>query len=69
MAYDPKHEAYAADRPSEALTRVAADLAPELDRLIKDYLVSKPHTELERFLWDNKVSILRILQSVSGESS
>lgn len=50
------------------LARMAHEMAPELDRLINAYLNngqlqgSASHTELESFLWENKIGILRVLQ-------
>jgi hypothetical protein len=51
--------------------RIAADLAPRLDGLIDAYinggcvLGGAQHRALERFLWDNKVGVLRVLQSAA----
>lgn len=48
---------------------IAGELAPELDRLIISYidggalLGSAQHTQLEGFLWDHKVGVLRIMQA------
>ena len=50
---------------------IAADLAGDLDRLIDSVLHDeKPKfEELEDFLWDNKVGILRVLQHVAKGSA
>jgi hypothetical protein len=53
-----------------AVKQAAEEIAPDLDRLLHDWLSSDmilgtdPHYALERFLWDNKVGILRVLQAV-----
>lgn len=51
---------------SETTRQIAAELAPKLDELITAYLEdnkSAPYYRLRRFLHDNKVSILRVLEA------
>ena len=43
--------------------QIAADLAPRLDKALNNFLAGGTDTALRQFLWDNKVGILRILQS------
>lgn len=53
---------------TDPVVHIARELAPDLDRLIDAFLHNEmmlggPHyVELSRFLWDNKVGILRVLQ-------
>lgn len=51
----------------ETAQDLAIELAPELDALITAYLNTgilgtAEYYRLERFLWDNKIGILRIMQ-------
>ena len=51
--------------------QIAAELAPELDRRIEAFLArpggddesNRRRDDLKSLLWDNKVGILRVLQS------
>lgn len=55
------------------ITRMAAELAPELEAAIMAYIDagmmmgSKEHYLLDGLLWDNKVGILRALQALTKE--
>lgn len=53
------------------IQQIASDITPELDRLIEAFLgetnLHKKQNigiELRRYLWDNKVGMLRVLQAV-----
>lgn len=55
------------------IARIAADIAPELDRLIESFLnetdLHKKQNlgiQIRQFLWDNKMGVLRVLQHVIG---
>lgn len=56
---------------NENIKLMASDLAPELDRRIRDWLSSdmilgsKEYVSLEQLLWDNKIGILRIIQTAA----
>lgn len=53
------------------IQQIAADIAPELDRMIESFLnetdLHKKQNvgiQIRQFLWDNKVGLLRIAQAV-----
>jgi hypothetical protein len=53
-----------------AAQRIASEIAPELGRLIDEFLAEPPspwrRSELTQFLWDNKVSLLRVCEALSA---
>ncbi len=53
----------------DGIKRVAAEIAPDLDRLIdKAGYIGDPEDRdnLVTFLWNNKIGILRVLQAVAA---
>ncbi len=56
---------------SAASKRTAKGMASALDKLIDEFLNAFPgHTEadkVQRFLWENKIGILRIIQAHAGK--
>lgn len=54
-----------------ALIRIAAEIAPKLDRAIHALLSNLQHRdqrELEEVLWENKIAILNVLQAVAAQA-
>lgn len=57
---------------SEVAKRTAAELAPELEARMDNWLSSdmipgsREHTALSHLLWDNKAGILHVLQQVGA---
>lgn len=53
--------------------RMAGELVPEFNRLLSDWLrsdmraESKEHRDLSRFLWDNKIGLLRLVEVVADK--
>lgn len=56
----------------DVIDRMAVDLAKQLDELLNAYLATmgtedRSRQDLREWLWNNKVGILRVLQSVPRE--